>query len=103
MAGAADDYERGDMDIAEQRRTFSGFMSATVWSSAWLVMTLLGATLIFAVGVSWPIAIAIAAVVGLIIGFFLNLGAGWIATVVATVIVAGLVGVVHGVVSALTG
>ncbi|MGF1462203.1 MAG: aa3-type cytochrome c oxidase subunit IV [Maricaulaceae bacterium] len=68
MAGD-DNYVRGEMNISEQSRTFSGFMTATKWASLAVVALVFFLTLVFAVPV--PLLGAIPATAVLVaIGFF---------------------------------
>ncbi|MFC3067769.1 aa3-type cytochrome c oxidase subunit IV [Phenylobacterium soli] len=70
MAGAASDYHRGDMDIAEQVSTFELFNALTKWGSLFVGALLLFLTLWFCTPAGFlGAAIATAVVVGL--GVFL--------------------------------
>lgn len=80
MAGS--DYTRGSMDIAEQNRTWEGFINFTLWGSG-LIMLIVGyATFTVALGMHWIVALVISAVVGVAGGSFMKMGGAWIATVV---------------------
>lgn len=47
MAGASSDYQRGNMDIAEQTATFHLVMGLTKWGSLYIAAGLLFFTLLF--------------------------------------------------------
>lgn len=90
---AASDYTHGDMNIAEQSRTFSGFMRVVVWSCAVLAVGLLFLTLHYAIGMAWFTALGVAFVVGVIIGLVLGMKGGWYATLVGLAVLGGAIGV----------
>lgn len=62
MAGAASDYHRGEMDIAEQVSTFHLFNGLTKWGSLLIGALVLFLTLWFCTGAGF-LGAAIAAVV----------------------------------------
>lgn len=70
MAGAASDYHRGEMDIAEQVSTFELFNGLTKWGSLFIGALVLFLTLWFCTGAGFPGA-AITAVVVVALGVFL--------------------------------
>jgi len=47
MATPADDYHRGEMDIAEQSSTYDAFLKLSKWGSLALAVSLLFVTLLF--------------------------------------------------------
>jgi hypothetical protein len=91
------------MEIAEQQRTFAGFLRVTVWASGLLAAFLVFLTLAFAVGAGWFPALAVAFVVGIVIGLGLGMKGAWYATVVGLTVLGGVIGALAAVVSAFTG
>lgn len=80
MAGS--DYTRGSMDIAEQNRTWEGFVNFTLWGSG-LIMLIVGySTFTVALGMHWIVALAICAIAGVAGGSFMKMGGAWVATVI---------------------
>jgi hypothetical protein len=93
MAAAESDYHRGDMDIAEQKRTFAGFMTVTVWGSGITAMVIFYLTLVFAAGFHWlPSLIGVGAL-GVLFGLGLRLKGGWYAVVIVLGAIAFIAGV----------
>ncbi len=93
MASPSGEYHHGEMPITEQKETWRSFMLATWWASCALTMVLVTITLHFAAGLSWWVALGIAAVAGIGGGLFLNLGAAWIATAIGLTVFGALIGV----------
>ena len=50
MAGKAGDYHRGDMNVAEQKATFHGFIGMTKWGSLAIAVGLIFLVLTFCLG-----------------------------------------------------
>jgi len=94
MAAADGDYHRGDMNIAEQKRTFSGFMTVTVYASAITALVVFYLTLVFAAGQNWFVSLVGVGVLGILIGLGLKLKGAWYATVILLGAVAVFAGVV---------
>jgi len=72
MAGSSSDYHRGDMDIAEQKATFSAVMGATKWASLVVAVGVLFATLLFCTSAGFGGAFVTAVVVSVIGGVVLR-------------------------------
>ena len=70
MAGAASDYHRGEMDIAEQQATFRLVMGMTKWGSLYLAALLLLLVLGFCVPAAGFLSGVVAAVVVIALGTF---------------------------------
>ncbi|MFS2316890.1 aa3-type cytochrome c oxidase subunit IV [Maricaulis sp. D1M11] len=91
----ASDYNRGEMDITDQKDTFDGFMAVTVWSSLLTIVSVLYLTLVFAVGMGWMAGLLVCTVVGIVGGLALNMRAAWYFTVgalfVMTLVFGGVV------------
>lgn len=80
MAGS--DYTRGSMDIAEQNRTWDGFVNFTLWGSGLILLIVGYATLTVALGLHWIVALVLCAIGGIAGGAFMKMGGAWVATVV---------------------
>jgi len=90
MANSHSDYQRGDMQIEDQRTTFDGFMNLTVYGGGLIALALLMAILtVGGVGLGWLPALIITTIVGILAGILLKLRAVWYATVI---ILAGITG-----------
>ena len=70
MAEPAADYHRGEMDIAEQKATFHGFIAMSKWGSLLIAVGVLFFALLFCTEAGLFQA-ALAAVVVLVGGIFL--------------------------------
>jgi hypothetical protein len=79
MAG---DYVRGEMNIADQKSTFDGFMAVTVWSSLVCGLSVFYLTLVFAAGQDWLVSLIGCAVLGVVAGMFMKMSSAWYMTVV---------------------
>ena len=79
---ASADYTRGKMDISDQSSTWSGFMTATLWGSAIIVLAVAYMAFTLALGMNWLVALVICAGAGLIGGLLRGMGGAWIATVI---------------------
>ena len=88
----ASEYNRGEMDIAEQETTFSSFMGMSVWFGGFTAVIVLWLSLTFATGMGWMVATIISAIVGIVMGMALKMKAGWYATIVGLTIAAFVIG-----------
>ncbi|MFN7055295.1 aa3-type cytochrome c oxidase subunit IV [Hyphomonas sp.] len=88
---ASQDYHRGEMNIADQKATWDGFMTGSVWGTLIVTMIVGYATLALAIGMHWAVALGLMAVLGIGGGLFMNLGGRWMATVVVMVVLALIV------------
>lgn len=77
----ASDYVRGEMDIADQKSTFDGFIAVSVWGGLLTVISVLYLTLAFAVGVDWLASLIATAIVGGVLGLALGMKTSWYVTV----------------------
>lgn len=89
MAG---DYVHGEMEIGDQKATYDGFMRATVWCSALVVLSVLFLTLVFAAGQPWLGSLFGVAFLGVVAGMAFRLGGMWYATVVALTVISLIAG-----------
>lgn len=95
------DYVHGEMNIAEQERTFEGFLTGTVWGSGLIILIVGYATLTLSTGMHWVVALALMAGLGIAGGAFMGMGIAWIATVIGLTALAVVVQVLIGVFSLL--
>lgn len=64
---------RGDMDIQDQKETFSGFLISSIWGSTLVIQTVALLTLAFAIGAGWWAGWVAVVAIGLGAGFFFRL------------------------------
>ncbi|NNE57665.1 MAG: aa3-type cytochrome c oxidase subunit IV [Hellea sp.] len=82
MAGTHSNYTKGEMEIAEQKETFSGFMGMTIYGGGVIALGLIFAILtVGGVGLSWFPALIITVVLGILMGILLKLNAAWYAAI----------------------
>lgn len=101
MAAAQSEFHRGRQGIAEQERTFRGFLLVTIWASALVAMAVLQATLVFVVGTHWLPTLMGVLVLGVLVGLAFKLKASWYGAVAAFAVVVTLAGVVGEIVARL--
>lgn len=94
MAGA--EYTKGEMDIAEQERTFQGFMTGTLWGGLIIALVLSHATFTLAMGLHWMVSLALCLVGGVIAGMVMSMGPVWLLTVGALTVTAIIVQAIIG-------
>jgi hypothetical protein len=88
---ATQEYHRGEMDIQDQKATWDGFISGSVWGGLMIVLMVGHAVLSIAIGFNWAVSLGLMAVVGFGAGILMNLGGRWMATVVVMIILALIV------------
>jgi len=91
------------MDIQDQKETFGGFLSATVWTCGLIAQIVALTTLAFAIGAGWWAGFAAFVAIGVAIGLAFRLGAGYWATQVVLIVLLGLGGMIIPAVSGLMG
>jgi hypothetical protein len=80
---------RGHMNIQDQKETFEGFLSATVWTCGLIAQTVALLTLAFAIGFGWWAGFAAFVVVGIALGVAFKLpGVYWATQIVLWVLLA---------------
>ncbi|WP_375283481.1 aa3-type cytochrome c oxidase subunit IV [Marinicauda pacifica] len=88
----AEDYHRGEMNVAEQKHTFDGFISVSVFSAAVLGLVVMFLSMVFGTDLGWLTAFLITAVIGGVIGVLLKQGtAYWM-----TVAILGVITIIAG-------
>ena len=90
MAAGNSDFNRGEMPIEAQSKTFDGFMVGTVYGGAAIGVILLFPILMFAAGFSWLPSLVATVVVGILIGIGLKLKGAWYATLILAAIVTAI-------------
>ena len=70
MAGTAHDHHHGEMEISEQKSTFSLFMNLTKWGSLAVAVIVLWLTMWFSTDAGF-FGATLAALVLLVVGWFL--------------------------------
>lgn len=105
MADAAhsEHYERGHMEIADQKDTFHGFLVGTVWGCGLLAMAVALLTIAFAMGLGWWAGLGAYVVIGVGVGLVFRLGGAWWAVLIATTVLAAIGGAVVPLISSLAG
>lgn len=85
---------RGQMEIQDQRETFHGFLTASLWSGGHIVQLVALLTLAFAIGAGWWAGLAAYVAIGVVIGFVFRMsGVYWAAQIVQWVLL-GLGGMI---------
>ncbi len=79
---ATHDYHHGEMDIRDQKATWDGFITGSVWGGLIIVLMVGHAVLSVAIGLNWAVSLGLMTAVGIGAGLFMNLGGRWMATVV---------------------
>ncbi len=82
------------MDIQDQRETFSGFLSATVWMCALIAQGVALLTLGFAIGAGWWAGVGVFVAIGIAAGVLFKLQGSWWASQVAIWVLLGIGGMV---------
>lgn len=91
---ASADYTRGKMDISEQSRTWSGFLTGTVWGTGLLLIIVAYLTFTLTLGMHWMVALVLCAGAGIVGGLLLGMGGTWLVTVVGLAALAVFVQVI---------
>jgi hypothetical protein len=76
MANQVSEYHRGEMDIAEQAKTFHNVMAMSKWGALVIAVALLFLTLWFCTATGFLGALVTAVVVAVLGSFLLRDGAG---------------------------
>lgn len=80
---AHDHGHAANMNIDDQKSTYSGFLTATVWVGAHIVQAVALLTLAFAIGAGWWAGLAAYIAIGVVAGMVFKLPAAWWASQVA--------------------
>ncbi len=103
MAEAAhgDHYDRGHMEITEQKGTFDGFLVATVWGCALIAMFVSLFVIAFAMNLGWFAGMGAYVVIGVGAGLLFKQGGAWWATLIASTVLLVIGGAVVSLFSGL--
>lgn len=71
------------MNIDDQKATFAGFITATIWTSAHIAQAVALLVLAFAIGMGWWAGVAAYIVIGIGAGLFFKMSGAWWAAQVA--------------------
>jgi|CXWL01.1.fsa_nt_gi hypothetical protein len=95
--------QHGGMDIQDQKETFHGFLTASLWMGGQIVMGLALATLAFAIGAGWWAGLFAFVAIGVAIGLLFKMSSVWWATLVVEVVLLGLGGIIVPAISGMMG
>jgi hypothetical protein len=84
MAAGSSNYNRGEMNVESQSKSFDGFMGLTKYGGAAIALTVIMPTLVFAVGMGWLSALVATIVLGVLIGVALKLKGIWYVSLIGT-------------------
>lgn len=79
---AASEYHHGEMDIKDQKATWDGFLTFSVWGSLIIFLSVAHAVFTISLHIHWAVSLGILTVVGIGAGLLMNMGGRWMATVV---------------------
>ena len=96
-------HHHGDMDIKDQKETFHGFLTASLWGGGQIIMFLALFTLAFAIGAGWFPGLAAFVLIGVGLGLGFKMSSVWWATLVAEVVLLGLGGLIIPALSGMMG
>lgn len=82
------DYVRGEMDIQDQKSTWTGFMKITQWSCFLIVLVLAYAVFTITMGMNWMVAAGLLTIFGIVGGLVMGMGGAWTATVIGLLVFA---------------
>ncbi len=88
---ATQEYHRGEMNIQDQKATWNGFITGSVWGGLITILMVGHATLAIAIGLPWAVSLGLMAITGFGAGLLMNLGGRWTATVVVLIVLALIV------------
>lgn len=100
---ATPDYTRGEMDISDQENTWKGFITASVWGSAIIMLIVAYATFTLTMGMNWIVALVLCAGAGIVGGLLMGMGGTWLVTVLALTGLAVFVQIVITISKAMIG
>lgn len=100
---AASGGTRGEMDIRDQKETFDGFISASIWTSGLIVQAVALLTLAFAIGAGWWAGFGALVVIGIAVGFVFKMPAVYWAVQVVLWVLLGIGGMIVPAISSMMG
>jgi Bacterial aa3 type cytochrome c oxidase subunit IV len=93
----------GHMDISDQRETFHGFLTATVWTCGLIAQVVALATLAFAIGEGWWAGLGVFIVIGAAVGLLFRMSGAYWAVQIAFWVLLGLGGAIVPAIAGLAG
>jgi hypothetical protein len=97
------DYHHGEMDIAEHKSVFGGFMKVTEWGAVLIAASVAMFTFAFAIGLGWWTGLIVYAVICVLAGLIMKMGGAWWVTTAITVVLLGVGGAITMGLLALAG
>lgn len=91
--GEATHYVRGEMEITDQKATFDGFITASIWGCGHIAQAVALLTLAFAIGAGWWAGVAAYVVIGVALGLAFKMGGAWWAAQIAQWVLLALGGI----------
>lgn len=85
---------QGGMDIHDQKDTFHGFLTASVWVCGHIAQFVALLVLAFAIGAGWWMGWLAFVVIGIAVGFLFKMGGAYWAAQVAQWLMLGLGGLI---------
>ncbi len=94
---------RGHMEIQDQRDTFSGFLTASVWGCGLIAQGIALCTLAFSLGDGWWAGMLAFVAIGAVVGFLFRMSGAYWAVQVALWVLLGIGGMIVPALSGMSG
>lgn len=94
---------RGGMNIQDQRETFDGFLTATVWTCVLIAQAVALLTLAFAIGAGWWAGMAAFVALAVAAGLVFKMSGVYWAVQIAMIVLLGLGGLIVPALAGLMG
>ena len=93
----------GNMEIQDQRDTFNGFLTASVWGCGLIAQGIALFTLAFAIGDGWWAGMLAFVAIGAVVGFLFRMPGAYWAVQVALWVLLGIGGMIVPALSGMSG
>ena len=93
----------GSMDVQDQKATFHGFISATVWTCTLIAQFVALLTLAFAIGDGWWAGLGVFVIVGVLVGLVFRMSGAYWAVQIAMWVLMAIGGAVVPAIASLMG
>lgn len=93
----------GDMDIHDQRETFQGFLTTSLWSGGLIIQGVALLTLAFAIGAGWWAGLFAFVAIGVGLGIFFRMSSVYWAVQIVLWVLMAIGGVIVPAVSGMMG
>lgn len=93
----------GDMDIRDQKETFDGFISASIWTSGLIAQGVMLLTLAFAIGMGWWPGLFSFIGIGIAVGLIFKMPSVYWAVQIALWVLLGIGGMIVPALSGMMG